>query len=273
PRSVYGSVIREAWPFLLLIIFSSLCFLTESLGIFQEGMGRYFYLGACAASGALGLIGLILWMSSEIATHSEALRLTSLVATGDGLHSEIESKSHYFERHWKAVSRWAELVSREMGLLEAEVRTISRAAEIMDVGMLDLLDEIDGEPLDERMRKLIEEHPVMGENILRVIHPDWEVLPLVRHHHERFDGSGYPDGLKGEEIPLGSRVLSVADSLVAMASERAYREGLDPEEIVAELHLHSGSQFDPGCVDALMRVSRRIMGAFEDPREVLDKLC
>ncbi|MBU4174646.1 MAG: HD domain-containing protein [Actinobacteria bacterium] len=270
PRSVYVSVIREAWPFLLLIIVGSLCILTESLGLFQEGLGRYSYLGACAASGALGLIGLILWTSSEINWHREALRLASMVATGDGLHSEIVSRSPFFDQHWKAVSRWAELISREMGLPEAEVRTIRRAAEIMDIGMLDLLDEIGDKALDERSRKLIEEHPVMGENILRAIHPDWEVLPLVRHHHERFDGSGYPDGLKGEEIPMGSRVLAVADSLVAMASERGYRERLDPQEIVAELRLHNGSQFDPGCVEALMRVGGRMMGAFEDPKEVLD---
>lgn len=272
PHEIHGSVIREAWPYVLLIAVSSLCILTESLGLFQEGLGRYMYLGACAAAGTLGVLGLLLWTSSEVNKQREALRLSNMVASSDGLYCEIVSRSPFFDQHWKAVSRWAELISREMGLPEARVRTVSRAAEIMDIGMLDLLDEIEAndEQLDNRSRRLIEEHPVMSENILGAIHHDWDVLSLVRHHHERFDGSGYPDGLKGEEIPLGSRILTVADSLVAMASERPYRERLDPQDIVAELDRYRGSQFDPGCVDALMSLSRHIGGTFENPREVLN---
>jgi HD-GYP domain-containing protein (c-di-GMP phosphodiesterase class II) len=191
------------------------------------------------------------------------------VATADGLHSEIESKSPCFCLHWKAVSRWADVIAREMDLPEMDIRAIRKSAEIMDIGMLDLLDEIGTGPADERMKKRIEEHPVMSESILRRINPGWDILPLVRHHHECFDGTGYPDGLRGEEIPLGSRILTVADSLVAMASERPYRERRIPEEIIAELRRNSGSQFDPLCIEALIREKGGILGAFEDPRKIL----
>lgn len=263
------SVVRGAWPYLLLIVSSGLFIAVEALGLSQQGLGRYLYLGGCIATGALGILGLLIWVYSEIASSREDLRLANLVATADGLHSEIESTSPCFHLHWKAVSYWSGMIASEMCLPELDIRNIRRAAEIMDIGMLDILDEIGTGAADELARKLIEEHPVMSESVLRRIHPGWEILPLVRHHHEHFDGAGYPDGLKGEEIPIGSRILAVADSLVAMASERGYRERCKPEDMVEELHRHSGGQLDPRCVEALMRVNARIPCAFEDPRKVL----
>lgn len=261
--------IRGTWPYFLLIVGSGLFISVEALGIFQQGLSRYLYLGACMAIGALGIIGLFVWVLSEASRSREYFRLARLVATGDEFHSEVESKSYCFYQHWKAVSRWADMIAREMGLPETEIRTIRRAAEVMDIGMLDLMDEISESPADERLRKHIEGHPVMSENVLKTIHPGWDIIPLVRHHHERFDGAGYPDGLRGEEIPIGARILAVSDSLVAMASERSFRGRRKPEDIGAELHRCSGSQFDPRCIEALMRVSEGVLGAFEEPRGVL----
>lgn len=95
-------------------------------------------------------------------------------------------------------------------------------------------------------------HPVKGEEILRPIKQLREILPIIRHHHERIDGKGYPDGLKGEEIPLCARILHVADSFDAMTADRPYRPAPGIEYAISELKKYSGTQFDPEVVEAFL---------------------
>lgn len=262
-------ILRGAWPFILLILISGSCVLVEALGILQHGIGRYLYIGACSAAMLLGLAGLIFWTFSELTMTHEALRRARLVASSDAFRSEVESKYPYFYEHWETVSAWAEQIAREMGLPEIQIQNIRRAAEVMDIGMLDLLDEIGEGPADDQIRRIIEKHPALSEHILGVINPEWEILPLVRHHHERFDGKGYPDGLKGEEIPIGSRIIALADSTVAMASDRPYRERLKPGEVLEVLKRSGMGRFDPKCVEAALNVSDPVLGSLEEPRKVL----
>ena len=108
--------------------------------------------------------------------------------------------------------------------------------------------------LDQEMRKEIEAHPVIGARILEPIRAFQPMLPIVLYHHERWDGLGYPEGLKGLEIPRFARLLAVADVYDAMVSARPYRDGLDPEIALDEIRRHAGTQFDPEMAAALLRV-------------------
>ena len=99
------------------------------------------------------------------------------------------------------------------------------------------------------------EHPVIGAKVLDFVRGLWDIVPAVRHHHERYDGMGYPDRLKAYDIPIGARILSVADAFDAMTSARPYRNALTFEEAVDELKRHSGKQFDPDIVNAFLKMT------------------
>jgi HD-GYP domain-containing protein (c-di-GMP phosphodiesterase class II) len=134
-----------------------------------------------------------------------------------------------------------------MGLDEDYVHQIEKAAELMDIGMLKFGDNfrMDSPELGPREREMVRRHPIFSVEILQTVRSNWEILPLVRHHHEWWNGMGYPDGLKGEAIPLGARILCLADAFVAMVSPRAFREALDVKSALKEIEEYSGVQFDP----------------------------
>jgi HD-GYP domain-containing protein (c-di-GMP phosphodiesterase class II) len=121
-------------------------------------------------------------------------------------------------------------------------------------------------------KDIIKKHPVIGADMLAAIRPNWEIIPLVRSHHEWWNGMGYPDGIKGEAIPLGARILAVADSFVAMTSWRSYRQIMEAREAAIEIHAYSGVQFDPRVVNAFLAVvTPRIYGTAKDS-ETQDEL-
>ncbi|UCE87362.1 MAG: HD domain-containing protein, partial [Deltaproteobacteria bacterium] len=127
-----------------------------------------------------------------------------------------------------------------------------------DVGKIGIPDAIITKPaqLDEHEYALMKKHPEIGGKILEPVEFLRDVVPCVRHHHEWYDGSsrGYPERLQGDRIPLPSRIILVADTVEAMTSDRPYRKALTLETAVAELHKFAGSQFDPTCVDACLRI-------------------
>lgn len=194
------------------------------------------------------------------------LEVSKLVAIADDLHERLEKKMPHMKGHWKRVAFYAVEIARRMELDEDYVRLVERAANLMDIGMLQVAGQLSdaafraGElvPADKEM---IKQHPRLGAEMLSAIRPNWEIIPIVRGHHEWWNGMGYPDGLKGESIPLGARILSVADAFVAMTSWRAYRDVMDVKEAVKEISAYSGVQFDPRVVNAFLAViTPRIYG-------------
>jgi HD-GYP domain-containing protein (c-di-GMP phosphodiesterase class II) len=154
------------------------------------------------------------------------------------------------------VAELAGAVARDLGLDNEEVEDVVRAAELHDVGKMGVPEAIVEKPaaLDEEEWAFMRRHTLIGERILSAAPALAGVARLVRSSHERFDGTGYPDGLAGEKIPLGSRIVAVCDAYDAMTSERPYRESLPAAQAIVELRRCAGTQFDPRVVDSFARV-------------------
>jgi diguanylate cyclase (GGDEF)-like protein/putative nucleotidyltransferase with HDIG domain len=164
----------------------------------------------------------------------------------------VDARDVYTGSHSQRVAELAARTARRLGLPEEEVELTRLAASLHDLGKLAIPEEILRKPgpLTEPERMVLERHPQIGFRMLESLGVD-PVAEWVLHHHERWDGSGYPDGLPGESIPLGARIIFVADAYDAMTSERVYRRRVTPAQAIAELERCSGSQFDPGIVAAL----------------------
>ncbi len=160
----------------------------------------------------------------------------------------IEARDPYTRGHTERVTKYAMEVARVLKMHETELETLRYAAEVHDIGKISIPDFILNKPgrLTPAERAMIELHPVKGAEILDPLDFLRPAIPIVRHHHERFDGTGYPDGLGRDRIPLMSRILACADSFDAMTSERPYRRRkLSIDEALTEIKNNSGSQFDP----------------------------
>jgi HD-GYP domain-containing protein (c-di-GMP phosphodiesterase class II) len=154
--------------------------------------------------------------------------------------------------HVDAVTTFAESIARRLALPEDMVDNVRNAAELHDIGKVAIPDEIINKPgpLDDEEWAFIRRHTIIGERILRAAPALSEAAALVRSSHERYDGNGYPDALAGNDIPMGSRIISVCDAYDAMTADRPYRLARDPADALAELHRCAGSQFDPDVVAA-----------------------
>jgi HD-GYP domain-containing protein (c-di-GMP phosphodiesterase class II) len=173
--------------------------------------------------------------------------LEALAAREPSLHAHLEG-----------VAALAVDVGRRLGLGRSALEELSRAAQLHDLGKIAVPDEILGKPgaLDEREWEFIHQHTVVGERILRASPALREAATIVRSSHERWDGTGYPDGLAGEEIPLAARIVTACDAFEAMTTMRPYREARTVDAAVAELERCAGTQFDPAVVDVLVAVVR-----------------
>ena len=158
--------------------------------------------------------------------------------------------------HVSTVARLSDAIAPEVGLPDDHLRALKQAAYLHDIGKLSLPESILGKPgpLSEEEWGLMRRHTVVGEQMLVAAGLDGRVLEFVRSSHERIDGTGYPDGLEGEEIPLGARIIAVCDAYEAMTSTRPYRPiPMSAEGASLELMRSSGTQFDAAVVDALSR--------------------
>jgi HD-GYP domain-containing protein (c-di-GMP phosphodiesterase class II) len=165
--------------------------------------------------------------------------------------------------HSTRLAEWGMRVAQELGMDETRLRDIEVAALLHDIGKVGVPDAILNKParLTEEEYAVMKKHPENGWAILRLL-PGFEQAALfVLHHHESFDGKGYPAGLKEEEIPIGSRIVSVIDAFDAMVSSRPYRQGLPFEEAVRRLILASGTQFDPVVVQCFLHIAQAEMPA------------
>jgi len=176
------------------------------------------------------------------------------VETVAALAAAVEARDKYTRGHSRRVTDFSVAIAQGMGKPAWFVKDLESAALLHDIGKIGFPDEIlrNTGPVPPDGVPMIRNHPIMGENILKPVGSLGRLCAIVRHHHERFDGTGYPDGLKGEEIPLASRMISVADSYDAMISGRRYMPNRETAEAVAELVRCSGTQFDPACVDVFL---------------------
>lgn len=188
---------------------------------------------------------------------SEALADRQELYSGsvNSLVDSINAKDSYTRQHSLNVAKYATILAEELKLPAKDVRAVNILARLHDVGKIGVRDDVLNKPgsLNEEELDIIRLHPVIGAQILDNIKGMRKHLAIVRNHHERFDGKGYPDGLIGEAIPLVARILSVADSFDAMTTTRPYRVALSPHEAIVELEKNKGTQFDPLVVDAFLR--------------------
>ena len=187
-------------------------------------------------------------------------------AAVDAVAATIEARDPYTAGHQSRVSDIAAAIAAEIGVNPGEIEGIALAAHIHDIGKIGIPAEILNRPSELRPPEweLIKIHPAAGADIIRGIDFPWPVAKMIEQHHERLDGSGYPRGLRGDEICLGARIIAVADVVEAMASHRPYRPSRGIEPALEEISAKSGLLFDPEVVDACVRLVRD--GRFEFPK-------
>lgn len=185
--------------------------------------------------------------------------LDTLTDTIAALSRAIEKRASYTDSHQKRVAQLAEAIAREMGLSDEQVLGIRLGALIHDIGFISVPAEILVKPgkLDETQMAIIKTHSTEGMEILGDIDFPWPIATIVRQHHERWDGSGYPEGLKGEDITLEARIVAVADVVEAMASHRPYRAALGIDAALAEIQTNRGKLYDPAVVDCCLKVMEK----------------
>jgi response regulator RpfG family c-di-GMP phosphodiesterase len=183
----------------------------------------------------------------------------SLIASLKSLVSAIEAKDPYTRQHSTRVTEYASRIAQELDLPGEDLQRLASVAPLHDIGKIGVSDNILNKPgrLDEEEFGQIMAHPIIGVNIVAPLGLDPDELALIRNHHERWDGKGYPDRLRENGIPRLARVLAVADAFDAMNSDRAYRRALPPSVCIAELRNGCGSQFDPHVVEAALAVLMR----------------
>ena len=217
-------------------------------------------LGFLASAGGLGYLGPILIVASLIEFYYPYKLLSdqedTLLASLAMIAQAIDAKDPYTAKHSKNVSNIAVRLARAMGLDEGEVRRVRVAALMHDIGKVGVRGSIIRKPgkLDAQEGEAMRQHPVISAEIMRPVELLGEAAEIVRHHHEHIDGSGYPDGLKSLEIPLGSRVVLVADAFDALTTDRPYRKGRSKQEALEVITAHAGTQFDATVVAALRSV-------------------
>jgi putative nucleotidyltransferase with HDIG domain len=178
--------------------------------------------------------------------------------TVETLIRAIQARDKYTSGHSARVSRYALLIGEKFGLTSRDRHELYLASMLHDIGKIGIPDDLlnrEDKLTDEQIRQ-IRNHVNVGASMLNALGEMNPIVPLILHHHEAWDGSGYPDGLKGEEIPLMARILAVADSFDAMTSDRPYRKAMSKPAAIAEIKQFSGRSFDPAVVDAFLEVLR-----------------
>jgi len=182
--------------------------------------------------------------------------VSNLYATLKALVSTIEAKDPYTMKHSERVTQLAMTIARRMNRPEEEIAALAFAGPLHDIGKIGVQDYVLLKPskLNKDEYDMIKMHPTTGERIINQLGISALEKAIIRHHHERWDGAGYPDGLKGNQIPFLCRIISVADAYDAMTSDRSYRKALNQEEALQEITRCSQSQFDPQVVEALVEI-------------------
>lgn len=186
--------------------------------------------------------------------------------TALALSSAIEAKDHYTQGHTERVTYYSSIIALELKATDNIPKTENNLIEnlrisalLHDIGKIGIPERILNKPgfLDEEERKEINKHPLIGANILGKVDEFHEPILGVKYHHERYDGSGYPEGLKADEIPFIAQIISVADTFDAMTTDRPYRKGLTKEEAIREIEKEKNKQFNPLIADAFINAYKK----------------
>jgi len=235
--------------------------------VLVTGAGTYDTLSQALTRGAAGLVTKPFAHADlqdavadalERANRSrEELRERLLAPTlASALANAIEARDEYLHGHCERLAALAVRIAELLGMPGDEVETIRLGAILHDVGKIGIPDRVLLKPaaLDAEERRIVEMHPEIGDKLLAPLDLLAGARPIVRHHHERWDGNGYPDRLAAEDIPLGARIVAVADSIEVMSSRQLYRRPRTTEDVVAELHEHRGRQWDAAIVDIALEL-------------------
>lgn len=192
----------------------------------------------------------------ELKVEEQTVKIRSVFLNAiKALAYALEVKDRYTSGHSQRVSEVSVAIAQKLGLPAEEIEKLRLAGLVHDIGKIGVQERVLNKPgklTDEEYQK-IKGHPEMGEHILAPVIEDASLLKMVKYHHERFDGTGYPDGIIGEQIPLCARILAAADAYDAMTSERPYRQALSVEAARQQIEMNKGTQFDPAVADALLR--------------------
>jgi putative nucleotidyltransferase with HDIG domain len=168
----------------------------------------------------------------------------------------VEARDLYTDQHMKDIAEYSVQIAEKLSLSEKEIEDIRKAALLHDLGKICVPDHIlmKTDTLSDAEMEVIKRHPEEGARMIESVEPIRYAREIIRHHHESYDGTGYPDGLKGTKIPLGSRIISVADAFGAMTTDRPYRKALSVHKAIEELSKYSGMQFDPDVVEIFVSI-------------------
>jgi diguanylate cyclase (GGDEF)-like protein/putative nucleotidyltransferase with HDIG domain len=197
-------------------------------------------------------INIMMWRFRQLNRRLNNVTMESLRL----LIAAVEARDPYTKHHSVRVASFARYLAGELNLPEGQVRTIYSAALLHDIGKIGVPDAVLTKPgkLTEQEFQLIKQHPVIAVNILEQAQFFISELSMVKHHHEWFNGKGYPDGVAGQDIPLGSRIIQIADSTEAMLAKRSYKDSYDLDHTVHQLREGAGKQFDPVLADMAIRL-------------------
>jgi len=213
------------------------------------------------------LLAVLVYRSYKRQVTENLKRLDDLMqvhlSTIEALALAIDAKDPHTQGHTRRVQSYALELARRLRIARQDYEAVRAASLLHDIGKLAIPDHLLNKPgkLSDIEYQKVKAHPAVAADILANVHFPYPVLPAVRHHHERWDGSGYPDGLRGEEIPLAARILAVADSFEALTSDRAWRGRKSPEEACSLIEAWSGIQFDPAVVTVLRSHLPEVIGA------------
>jgi len=174
----------------------------------------------------------------------------------EALSAAVDAKDQFTKGHSDAVTKYSLALAEKLGLSPTEIENLKTAALLHDIGKISTPDSVlrKSSPLKMDEWQMIEDHPRIGSEILEKVQQLSSIVPAVRHHHERYDGLGYPNGLSGKNIPLIARIIGLADAYDAMTSNRTYRKALSMEEALEEIKRCAGTQFDPELVDIFVDI-------------------
>ncbi len=239
------------------------CLLFVILSSLHDGLGsertlESFYLPVITGF----ILGTIIGIMKSSLDVSKKKNQQSLINIIEILSNSLNERDKYTYGHARRVTNLAMILGNTAGLNNKEFEQLRLGAIMHDIGKIGVQDSIllkSGKLSDEEFEQ-IKQHPVQGEYILQPMMQDAhivKIIQLVRHHHERYDGAGYPDGLKGEEIPLLARIIAIADSFDAMTSDRPYRKGMSKEKALSEIQKGAGTQYDSSLATNFVSMMQR----------------